>query len=150
VQVCHCYTNLTLGLVKSRNNGAIPPAKKGLPCVVRYPQPLEEHFRTVIVPRLLTIMTEDDDNKVRGAAVESIDDLIKELGPAFIDRNLTPLSEGIMRLLEAEVDQDDEEEEEEAEDETDVHTYEALCDLIPTLAETLRTGFEPTLTELRN
>jgi hypothetical protein len=51
------------------------------------------------VPRLLTIMTEDDDNKVRGAAVESIDDLVKELGPAFIDRNLTPLKEAIMKLL---------------------------------------------------
>lgn len=101
MQVCHCYTNLTIGFVKSRNNGVIPPVKKGLPCANRYQQPLEEHFRTVIVPRLLTIMTEDDDNKVRGAAVESIDDLIKELGPAFIDRNLTPLSEGIMRLLEA-------------------------------------------------
>jgi hypothetical protein len=107
IQVCHCYTNLTIGLVKSRNNGSIPPTKKGLPCAVRYPQPLEEHFRTVIVPRLLTIMTEDDDNKVRGAAVESIDDLVKELGPAFIDRNITPLSEAIMKLLEAEVDQDD-------------------------------------------
>ncbi len=83
--------------------------------------------------------------------MESIDDLIKDLGPAFIDRNLTPLSEGIMKLLEAEVDQDDEEEEgEEDEDETDVHTFEALCDLIPTLAENLRAGFEPTLSELRN
>jgi len=53
----------------------------------------------VIVPRLLTIMSEDDDNKVRGAAVESIDDLVKDLGPAFIDRNITPLAEGIKKLL---------------------------------------------------
>lgn len=53
-------------------------------------------------------MTEDDDNKVRGAAVESLDDLTKELGPAFIDRNITPLKEAIMRLLEAEMEEDDE------------------------------------------
>jgi hypothetical protein len=44
-------------------------------------------------------MTEDDDNRVRGAAVESLDDLVKELGPAFIDRNVNPLKEGIMKLL---------------------------------------------------
>lgn len=44
-------------------------------------------------------MTEDDDNKVRGAATESIDELVKELGPAFIDRNINPLKEGMMKLL---------------------------------------------------
>jgi len=37
---------------------------------------------------------------VRGAAVESIDDLLKELGPAFVDRSLNPLKEGMMKLLE--------------------------------------------------
>jgi hypothetical protein len=44
-------------------------------------------------------MTEDDDKRVKGAAVESIDDLVKELGPAFIDRNFPALTEAIMRLL---------------------------------------------------
>lgn len=78
----------------------------------------------MVVPRLLTIMSEDDDNRVRGAAVESIDDLVKDLGPAFIDRSLNPLKEGIMKLLEAEIEEDDEEEEgEQDEDETDVHTF---------------------------
>ena len=110
IQVCHCYTNLTLGLVKSQFNGSIPTPHKGLPCATRYPQALEEHFRTVVVPRLLTIMSEDDDNRVRGAAVESIDDIVKDLGPAFIDRSLNPLKEGIMKLLEAEIEEDDEEE----------------------------------------
>lgn len=43
----------------------------------RYAQGLEEHFRTVVVPKLLTVMTEDDDNRVRGSAVESLDDLVK-------------------------------------------------------------------------
>ena len=41
VQVCHAYTNLTLGLVKSQLNlNPLPPPQKGLPCVNRYPQPL--------------------------------------------------------------------------------------------------------------
>lgn len=107
----------------------------------------------MVVPRLLMMMTEDDDNKVRGAAVESIDDLIKQLGPAFIDKNIVPLKEAIMKLLQAEYDEDDEEEEEGGEaaddEQTDVHTFEALCDLIPTLADNLQAGFEPTLHELR-
>ena len=30
-----------------------------------------------------------------------------------------------------------------------MHTYEAVCDLIPTLADNLLAGFEPTLAELR-
>lgn len=55
----------------------------------------------MIMPRLLTMMTEDDDNRVRGAAVESIDDLVKDLGPAFVDRSINPLKEAIMKLLEA-------------------------------------------------
>ena len=44
-------------------------------------------------------MTEDDEKTVRGAAVESIDDILKKLGPAFIDKNLSALKEGIMKLL---------------------------------------------------
>lgn len=98
-------------------------------------------------------MTEDDDKRVRGAAVESFDDLVKALGPAFIDSNLPALKEGVMKLLEADIDEDSDEENG-AEDladehETEVHTYEAICDLIPTLAENLLAGFEPTLAELR-
>jgi hypothetical protein len=46
-------------------------------------------------------MTEDEEKRVRGASVESVDDLIKELGPAFIDRNLPAISEAIMKLLES-------------------------------------------------
>ena len=43
--------------------------------------------------------------------MESIDDLIKELGPAFIDRNLPPLTEAIQKLLEADVEEVDSEDE---------------------------------------
>jgi importin-4 len=155
IQVCHCYTNLTLGLVRSMNGGNLPTIKKGLPCVDRYPANLEEIFNTKVVPRLVWIMNEDDEKQVRGAAAEATDDLVKELGPAFIDRNLPALVEAVMKLLEADIEEDDEEEddhhdhEEDHDEETEVHTYEAVCDLIPTLAENLLSGFEPSLSELR-
>ena len=58
----------------------------------------------MLIPRLLTVMTQDDDNRVRGAAVESVDDLVKDLGPAFVDKSINPLKEAIMKLLEAEID----------------------------------------------
>lgn len=93
---------------------------KGLPCVNRYPTELEEHFKTTVIPQLLFLMNDDDDKKVRGAAVESFDDLVKALGPAFVDRNMPALTEGIMRLLEADMDEDlSGEEEGEAEEEDD-------------------------------
>jgi hypothetical protein len=104
--VCHCYTNLTVGLVKSKNGGSLPVFKKGLPCHERYPQVLEEHFRLTLVPRLIFLMTEDEERKVRGAAVESVEDLVKELGPAFIDRSLAALGEAIMKLLESEMEEE--------------------------------------------
>jgi hypothetical protein len=33
-------------------------------------------------------MTEDEDNKIRGAAVETLDDLLKEIGPVLVDRSM--------------------------------------------------------------
>ena len=77
----------------------MPIVKKGLPCLERYPSILEEHFRITLIPRMIFLMTEDDDKRVRGAAVQTMDDLIKELGPAFIDRNLPALAQAIMKLL---------------------------------------------------
>lgn len=59
VQVSSCYVNLTKGLIKSQNNGKIPEFTPGLPCIQRYPEKLETHFKTELVPRLLFMMTED-------------------------------------------------------------------------------------------
>ena len=69
IQVCHCYTNLTEGLVKSKNGGQLPTITKGLPCVDRYPQQLENNFKTNVIPKLMFLMNEDDEKRVRGAAV---------------------------------------------------------------------------------
>ena len=46
VQVSSCYVNLTKGFIKSQNNGVIPTYTKGLPCIQRYPEEIENHFRT--------------------------------------------------------------------------------------------------------
>ena len=49
-------------------------------------------------------MNEDDDKKVRGAGVECLDDTIKSLGPAFIDRSLPEIVESITKLLDADLE----------------------------------------------
>lgn len=54
-------------------------------------------------------MNEDDDKRVRGSAVESMDDLVKNLGPAFIDRTLPALTDAIKKLLEADIEEEDSE-----------------------------------------
>lgn len=48
-------------------------------------------------------MTEDDDKRVRGAAVEALDDMCKEIGPVLVDRSIEPIKDAIIRLLETDV-----------------------------------------------
>jgi hypothetical protein len=75
---------------------------------------------------------------------------MKKLGPAVIDGNLTQLTEAIKTLLDRKarcfgVDDDDEEieqeEEEEDDEDTNENVFEALTDIIPQLAKTLKLGF---------
>ena len=51
--------------------------------------------------------------------MESIDELVKALGPAFIDTHLVPLKEAVMKLLEADIDDIDSEDEVEGEGEAE-------------------------------
>jgi hypothetical protein len=55
--VCHCYTNLTIGYIKSKNGGQLPVFKKGLPCVERFTPEIEDHFRGTLIPRIIFLMT---------------------------------------------------------------------------------------------
>lgn len=63
------------------------------------------------------MMTEDDENRVRGAAVQALDDLCKEIGPVLVDRSLEPIKDAIIRLLENDVAEENSDEEEEPEQE---------------------------------
>ena len=49
------------------------------------------------------MMTEDEDKRVRGAAVEALDDLCKEIGPVLVDRSIEPIKDAIIRILETDV-----------------------------------------------
>ena len=57
-------------------------------------------------------MTEDDDKRVRGAAVEALDDMCKEIGPVLVDRSLEPIKDAIIRLLESDVAEENSDDEE--------------------------------------
>jgi hypothetical protein len=49
------------------------------------------------------MMTEDEDQRIRGSAVESLNDLCKEIGPIMVDRSIEPIKDAIIRLLESDV-----------------------------------------------
>ena len=49
------------------------------------------------------MMTEDEDKRVKGAAVEALDDLCKDIGPVLVDRSIEPIKDAIIRLLENDV-----------------------------------------------
>jgi hypothetical protein len=95
----------------------LPKYKKGLPCIERFTPEIEEHFRTMLIPKLIFLMTEDEDKRVRGSAVEALDDLCKEIGPVLVDRSIEPIKDAIIRILETDVVEENSDEEEEPEEE---------------------------------
>ena len=149
IQVSNCYADLTLGLIKSQNQGKIPSYAKGLPCLQRYPDKIEDFFKGELIPKLVFMMSQDESNKSASVAIESLEELIKEIGPVLIDKSMDTIKDVLMRLLESQnaVEEGEDEEEEEADD-TDAYIFQPVCSLIPTIAETLLAGFESTLHEL--
>lgn len=53
------------------------------------------------------MMTEDDDQRIRGTAVEALNDLSKEIGPVLVDKSIEPIKDAIIRLLESDVAEED-------------------------------------------
>lgn len=96
------------------------------------------------------MLTEDDSYEAVVASLDSIQTLLKKLGPAVIDGNLSDLTDAILALLEKKtkcfgaLDDDDEEfeEEEEHEEDEDEDTnetvFEAITDILPQMAKTLK------------
>jgi hypothetical protein len=66
----------------------------------------------MLIPKMIFLMTEDDDKRVRGAAVEALDDMCKEIGPVLVDRSLEPIKDAIIRLLESDVAEENSDDEE--------------------------------------
>ena len=106
---------MTVGYIKSKNGGKLPTYKKGLPCIERFTPEIEEHFRCMLIPKLIFMMTEDEDKRVKGAAVEALDDLCKDIGPVLVDRSIEPIKDAIIRLLETDVVEENSDEEDEPE-----------------------------------
>lgn len=114
IQCINAYENLTEALIKSQNEGKIPEYKQGLPCLQRYPEALESHFFTELIPRLLFYITEETSADVSACAIETLETLIQSIGPALIDRSIDPISDAIIKLLEGRdqfIDDDDDEDE---------------------------------------
>jgi len=74
----------------------------GLPCVVRFPEKIEEFIRIELHNKLFYFLKEDESKEVVSGTLEVIQDLIKDLGPAVIDQGLDALVELIILLLKNE------------------------------------------------
>jgi hypothetical protein len=97
--VSNCYFNLTKGFIKSKNQGVLPDHVPGIPCIQRYPEQLEKHFQTELIPRILFMMTEDETSRGSSAAIEALDDLVKAVGPVLIDKSIDSITEALTKLF---------------------------------------------------
>ncbi|EAR86075.2 karyopherin, putative (macronuclear) [Tetrahymena thermophila SB210] len=135
-QVCKCYKDLCVAMVKTANNGVLPKFERGLPVKARFPEKIENVIQIDIFQKFLYYLNQEEACEVTGMAIEIIVELFKTLGPACFDKNLDDISNAIVKLLENE-SEDDElgGDDEEDEDDADGYVIEALTDLIPTLCK---------------
>lgn len=141
-QVCKCYKDLCVAMVKTANNGVLPKFERGLPVKQRLPEKIENVIQIDIFQKFLHYLNEEDVADVTGMAIELIVELFKALGPAAFDKNLEDLSLAIIKLLENASEEDDEDQDED-EEEAEGYVLEALTDLIPVLCKLCGDGFGP-------
>ena len=110
-------------------------------------------IQTELMTKLIHSLTDDDSYEAVVASLDAIQQLLKKLGPAVIDGNLTDLTHAIHSLLEKKTkcfgeldDEDDDfeqqdEEEEDDDEDTNETVFEAITDILPQMAKTLKQGF---------
>ena len=109
-EVSGCYVNIIKGYIKSQNNGVLPTYTNGLPVIQRYPENLETLFKNMLIPRMI-VMTEDENRRPASVAIESLDSLIKAIGPVCIDRSIDGITQALIQLFESQVAEEDDDEE---------------------------------------
>ena len=86
-------------MIKSKNGGVLPDHIPGTPCLQRYPEELENYFQTEIIPRLLFMMTDNESSRASSTAIEAFNDLIKAIGPVFIDKSIEAITETLINMF---------------------------------------------------
>ena len=150
MQTVICYRNLVEALVKCVHGGKLPEFRRGLPCIDRYPQKIEDLLSIEIWTKLNFFMTEEADPEIVARAVDGMTELVKALGPVFYRNFLDELIQTIFKLLEGQCACHNPASDDEDEDETIALVFEQVTDLIPALAKTLSTGFELPFSKIAN
>ena len=101
-QTVVCYKNITEALVKVAFEGELPKYEYGVPCVQRLPDKIEEFIKIELSTKLFYLIENDESKEVVASILEILDDLVKHLGPSFIDRSLEELVKSINMLLKNE------------------------------------------------
>ena len=103
--------------------------------------------------KLLHVLQEDESADAVVVALDAIEHLLKKVGPSCVDANLHLLTKAVRALLEkktrcfgnededdGDVEQEDQDDDDE-DDDTNETVFEAITDLIPQMAKTLKLGF---------
>eukprot|EP00828_Plagiopyla_frontata_P048976 TRINITY_DN9585_c0_g1_i4.p1 TRINITY_DN9585_c0_g1~~TRINITY_DN9585_c0_g1_i4.p1 ORF type:complete len:501 (-),score=82.66 TRINITY_DN9585_c0_g1_i4:84-1586(-) len=121
--------------------GALGKYAKGLPAQRRLKQESEDYISIEFFTQVKHIIEIDESADVVSLMLESLEQLLKEIGPAFIHLNLQDICNLIYKLLKGEcrcqqIDLDDD-----GEQETGGVIMEMLIDLIPQLARVIQGSF---------
>ena len=141
IQAISAYKDLCSGLVMASNGGVLPPVQKGVPSALN--EQVKAYIQIETVTKYLFYMDQDESQEVVQATIECFDQMIKDLGLVVVEKCYDDLTKSIDKLLRGEgncqIPMDEEEDEED--EETNIYVFEALTDLIPTLAKVLKSGF---------
>lgn len=105
--------------------------------------------------KLLQVLVDDESSDAVVVALDAIEQLMKNIGPSVIDANITILTKNLKALLDKktrcfgdegdesneDLEEEENEEEEEEDEDTNETIFEAITDLIPQMAKTLKLGF---------
>ena len=115
---------------------------------------MAELIKTDVLVKWFQLITEDDSTEVVCTVLEGINQLIKKIGPAFIQPSLEELCLILLKIFEKKIKcnnfdeiEDEEEQEQENEDaDTRLSVFESASDLLSRLSKVLGAGFFPIFT----
>jgi len=99
MQAVVCYKDLVVGLVEASNEGKVPKYTCGVPCNQRFNDQVGEFINKKYFPRMIDYLVNEDSYEVSACTLETLEEAVKLLGPAFIDRSAVRLMEALNELL---------------------------------------------------
>ena len=88
---------------KFNNNGVPPSYNRGLPCVDNIHPMLADFIKTDLFVKWFNLILNDESTEVVCTIIESVDHLLKKIGPALIHNSLDEVSLILLKILEKKI-----------------------------------------------